>query len=248
MSNADTGADTPAVVSLDICCAGRTQRFQLFDTPVGRIVSAQVLTGESYPLVPFLGNVRTIVDAGANVGAASVYFALHYPAAQVLAFEPNPFCCVVLRQNIGDLPQVTLFECGLSGQDERAELFLGAPDPATSSLGRSALASARSVEVELRHPEPVLRERGVESIDILKLDTEGSEVPIIKALASRLERTRAIYVEFHDEADRREIDRLLAPTHVLLRGAIHSPHRGELCYVLRGEIPEEMARLRVASR
>jgi len=245
------GADChvhPPVSCADIPCAGIQRRFHLFDTSIGRIVSAQVLAGESYPLVPFLARVRTIVDAGANVGAASVYFALHYPEARVLAFEPDPVCCAVLRKNIADLPRVTAFEFGFSSADARAELFLGSVDPATSSLGRSALASDRSIGVEVRDPESVLRDQGVEVIDILKLDTEGSEVTILHALAARIERTRAIYVEYHDEADRREIDRLLTPSHILFRGAIHSMHRGELCYVPRAEAPEQAERLRIAKR
>lgn len=248
MNQADRPRRVPAVTCVDIPCAGRTRRFHLFDTPIGRAVAAQVLTGQSYPLVPFLGSVRTILDVGANVGAASVYFALYYPLARVLAFEPDPACCVVARQNIADLPQVTLFEFGLSGRDERAALFLGSDDPATSSLHQSVLASDYTIEVELRHPEPLLSEQGVGDIDILKLDTEGSEVEILHALAPRLERTRAIYVEYHDEADRREIDRLLAPTHILFQGSIHTAHRGELCYVLNAGMPAEAGRLRVMSR
>jgi FkbM family methyltransferase len=248
MSHTDSWGCRPKAAHIDLRCAGRTRRFHLFDTPIGRAVSAQVLSGESYPLIPFLANVRTILDIGANVGAASVYFALHYPSARVLAFEPDSACCRVLRENIVDLPLVRLFDFGLSGRDERAELFLGSVDPATSSLGRSVLASDQSIEVELRDPEPILRELGVEVIDILKLDTEGQEVAILHALEPRLDRTRAIYVEYHDEADRREIDSLLAPTHVLFHGAIHTVHRGELCYVLKAGMPEEVGRLRIGKR
>jgi hypothetical protein len=83
-----------------------------------------------------------------------------------------------------------------------------------------------------------LAEAGVDSIDILKLDTEGCEVPILRSLASRLPRTGIIYVEFHSERDRMEIDRLVLPTHALFQGRIMKPYRGELCYVIRAILPD----------
>lgn len=238
----------PAATFLDIFCAGRLRRFHLFDTLIGRTVSVDVLRGESYPLIPFLTNVRTVLDVGANVGAASVYLALHYPEARVFAFEPDPRCWALLRQNVADLTGVEVFGFGLSDCNGRAELFPGTEDPATNSLHRSVLASGEGLAVELRSPEPLLADLGVGPIDILKLDAEGSEVEILRAMAARLPATGAVYVEYHDEADRRAIDRLLESTHTMYRGSIHAPHRGELCYVLTSSIPEEASRLRVSQR
>jgi hypothetical protein len=57
-----------------------------------------------------------------------------------------------------------------------------------------------------------------------------------------------VYLEYHDEADRREIDRLLEPTHILFRGLIHTAHRGELCYVLQARMPKEWGQLRISRR
>ncbi|MGI8745768.1 MAG: FkbM family methyltransferase [Bryobacteraceae bacterium] len=233
------------ITSTEILCAGQARAIQIFDTVIGRAVSRDVLTGKSYPILPFLKNVRTILDVGGNIGAASVYFALHYPEARVLAFEPDPECFTLLRHNTADLKNVRAFSFGLAGHDAVEPLFLGSIDPATNSLGKSTLNSVASVMVEIKDPRPILVAAGIQRIDILKLDTEGAEVPILHALESWLPRTGVVYVEYHDEAARREIDSLLAATHVLFQGTIHFAHRGELCYVLQERMPAEMASLRI---
>ncbi len=226
-------------------CAGQERVIQTFDTVIGRAVSRDVLTGKSYPLLPFLKDVLTIVDVGGNIGAASVYFALHYPEARVFTFEPDPECFAVLLNNTADLANARAFNFGLSNHDAFEPLFLGLIDPATNSLGKSALNSSASVMVEVRDPRPTLLSLGIQSIDILKLDTEGTEVPILHALESWLPRTGVVYIEYHDETARRDIDNLLAPTHILFQGTIHYPHRGELCYVLQERMPEELGSLRI---
>lgn len=234
---------TPATREIE--CAGRRRKFYLFDTPIGQIVTTQVLSGQSYPLLPFLGQVRTIVDIGANVGASAVYFALHYPRARVFAFEPDPESYRVLEMNTADLPSISAFNVGLCDRDARSELYIGTVDRSTNSLGNSSLNSKSSVAVELRDASVLLEDLAPGPIDILKLDAEGSEPAILHALAQRITTVRAIYLEYHDEAARREIDAMLAPTHVLSQGIIHSVHRGELVYIPRSEVPASVAALRI---
>ena len=59
-------------------------------------------------------------------------------------------------------------------------------------------------------------------------------VPILVSLGERARRARLVYLEYHSEADRRLIDQLLAPSHILAGGAVRHAHRGDLCYVANG--------------
>lgn len=212
--------------------------FRLFDTPLGQIVSEEVLTGKSYPLVTIQGPINTIVDIGANVGAATVYFALNLPAARIFAFEPSPDCFTLLAANTAGLEQVKAYRYGLFSEDRTAELHLGKGDSVTSSVGNSIEAGRESVPVQLRAAADVFREHGIDEIDILKLDTEGCELPILESIAEWIPRIGVLYVEYHSEPDRLHIDRLLSPTHILYRGTVSRPCRGEFCYVLRKRLPE----------
>jgi FkbM family methyltransferase len=50
------------------------------------------------------GKAPLIVDAGANIGASSVYFAHRFPAARVVAIEANEDNFELLAANTADLP------------------------------------------------------------------------------------------------------------------------------------------------
>ena len=85
-----------------------------------------------------------------------------------------------------------------------------------------------------------LTTHAIDRIDILKLDTEGCEVPILRSLQKHLPEIKLVYVEYHSDRDRRLIDCLLAKTHVLWRGHVPLAYRGEFCYLNRKLIPSEL--------
>ena len=51
--------------------------------------------------VPDAVDPAVIVDVGANIGMASIYFADRFPSASIYAFEPMPEA-VILCYTIGD--------------------------------------------------------------------------------------------------------------------------------------------------
>jgi len=64
-----------------------TLAFRLFKTEVCFQIANDIFAGTTYPNIPFVSGVKTILDIGANVGAASVYLAMSYPESRVYAFE-----------------------------------------------------------------------------------------------------------------------------------------------------------------
>lgn len=219
---------------------GIKRAFTLFDTPMAHRACEAVLSGKCYPPLPISGQIRTIVDVGANVGAATIYFAMQFPDARVLAFEPSPDSFSLLSANTGDLPQIRCFNVGLFDRDQKTDLYQGCDDAVEDSIGRSREQSDRAVQVQLRAAREAIHEAGVDCIDVLKVDTEGCEVPILNSLLPMLNNVGVIYIEFHSERDRLEIDRLLTPTHALFCGQIAKPYRGELCYVARQCLPKSI--------
>ncbi len=79
--------------------------FQLFKTDVCFQVANDIFAGITYPNVPFVSGVKTVLDIGANVGAASVYLSMSYPAARVYAFEPGSDALSLLQKNVELLRQ-----------------------------------------------------------------------------------------------------------------------------------------------
>ena len=64
------------------------REFECFDNCLSRVTCQTILDGRTYPVIPFVRDVSVVMDVGANVGAASVFFSLSYPDATVFAFEP----------------------------------------------------------------------------------------------------------------------------------------------------------------
>jgi FkbM family methyltransferase len=213
--------------------------FNLFKTEVCFQIANDIFAGITYPNVGFVSEVKTIFDVGANVGAASVYFATAYPNAQIYAFEPGSAPFSLLRQNVAPLRNVRVFPFGLFSREQTPSLFQGKNDSVESSLWHSSRTGSESEEIRLVCAPEFLAQHGITQIDMLKVDTEGCEVPILRSLTPYLPAVKVLYVEYHSERDRRMIDEMLAATHVLWRGHINFAYRGEFCYLNRELVPDE---------
>jgi FkbM family methyltransferase len=193
----------------------------------------RIASGESYSIPDSAVDVRTVLDVGACSGISTLYFHESFPRATIHAIEPSPKACEVLRQNVSGLQRVVVHELGLLDSTLSASLYRGIDGPATSSLVRSCHVSASSDEAAMVHAEDFCATCGVERIDVLKIDTEGCEVPILRALFGKLQEISMVYLEYHSERDRRSIDQLLSATHLLFHANIGRPFRGDLGYLHR---------------
>ena len=222
------------IVSTGLKVNGQETLFQFFDNPLSRRICEEILNGRTYPAVGIPGEVGTIVDIGANVGAAAIHFAATQPRARIFCFEPVPDTFRLLEQNTRWAGgRIQCRNVGLSNQNARLPMFRGAVDSVTNSVYPNAETSRESFEIVVRDAASALAEAGIKQIDILKVDTEGCEVVIFESLQSYLPEVMVIYLEYHSEQDRLTLDQLLSPTHLLAKGTINGLHRGELCYVSR---------------
>jgi FkbM family methyltransferase len=237
------------VTQVTVQAPGRSFTLHVFDNRACINIMRSILDGRTYPIISFLKNAKTVVDIGANIGAASIHFALNYTEARIFAFEPCPATFQLLKQNVAAFPQIESFDFGLFDRDCELPLHLGNTDGITNSIGQSSLNGGESVAVRLRNIRDFLQARAIGEIDVLKIDTEGCELPILESIADRFDQIRVIYLEYHDEADRLAIDSLLRRTHLLTAGKVDAPHRGELCYVAYSSFPSraELETLRIRS-
>ena len=194
----------------------------------------QILSQGSYnvPIAPGW-KAETVVDIGANCGAFSMFAHLAFAGARILAFEPGIANFGLLARNTEGLPKVEAYHCGLYDRTERRTLYYGAQNPGQSSILPRANQRAEGEEIELRQASTTLAELGVERISVLKIDTEGCEVPILQDLGDLVSRCDYILLEYHLEDDRRAIDQLLADDFYLIGAKVHVPHCGELKFVHR---------------
>lgn len=220
---------------------GKLYPFQFIEYANTVNVLKSIFGGFEYPIWPFLKlTTGTILDVGANIGATALFFAAHCPQASLLAFEPSRVNFELLQANTASVANVRCFPHGIYDRECTARLFHGLEAHSHDSVSANVLSSPDWEEVRLRPLSSVIVEEGIESIALLKVDTEGCEVPILRDVEPFLDRIRAIFLEFHSENDRLEIDQLLRGRFLLWRGRIVSPHRGVLCYAAREMVPADL--------
>ena len=174
-----------------------------------------VFSDNEYPFLPYLrAQAKVIVDIGANIGCASIWFTVLYPDATIYAFEPASDTFGFLRSNTLPLPNIRAFNFGMFDRECTAKLYQGQ-------------------EVTLRRLSTVIAEQRIDRISILKIDTEGAELPILRDIKPFLDRVDAIFLEYYSEKDRLELDRLLSERYILVHGKVHTAHRGVLNYVAK---------------
>lgn len=119
-----------------------------------------------------LGDVRLVVDLGANVGFSVLYFARTFGRARILAFEPHPRNSSSLQRNVG-----------LNGLESRVEIF---QEAACCSPGLLRLTDSENTS-RVSQSEGSIVVRGTdiferlksEQVDVLKMDIEGGEYALL---------------------------------------------------------------------
>ena len=151
----------------------------------------------------FLKSASTIVDLGANIGLATLYFAKRYPEANILAVEPEPENFKLLLRNTCPLrPRVQCHRAAVWTHD--GEISLRTKDDSNRPLGAWGVqVTVTSQAGEPRTPcfrlASLLDLAGFETVDILKVDVEGAELELFsEGIDDCLSRVQAIIIETHD--------------------------------------------------
>ncbi len=139
-----------------------------------------------------------IIDAGANIGMATLFFKTIFPAARIDAFEPSPASFRLLDHNvaINQLRNVRLHNAALAGRAGRVSLLTERGDE--TSLTASTVPG-RGGNERLEVDAVTLSSHIAEKVDLLKMDIEGSEQEVLEevAAAGKLSLIREIIVEYH---------------------------------------------------
>ena len=152
------------------------------------------------------GRLRTIFDVGANVGQSAVKFARQFPAAQVFSFEPVEATYQRLVARTRGLPNVRCIRSALGAAVETRRLF-HQRDCQCNSLAEGAnraTAAGSSEEVPVTTIDDFCAREGIGRIDLLKTDTEGFDLEVLRGAAGLLGagRVRFVYSEVtFDPAD-----------------------------------------------
>jgi FkbM family methyltransferase len=162
----------------------------------------QVFADEQYKLPidanpSFAIEPRLIVDAGANIGMATLYFAHIFPGADIFAIEPEHTNFELLKKNCSGLSRITVRQAALWNERARLQLCDPSVDKWLFSVQPALMSSTPAISSIT--VSDILRETGRRCIDILKLDIEGAERELFSNSSDDwLPFVKLIVIELHD--------------------------------------------------
>jgi FkbM family methyltransferase len=122
----------------------------------------------------------TIIDAGANIGNHSVYFAKLCGAKQIFAFEPLRQSFKILQRNaeLNAYDQIQCYNFALGSSDGKADF----QTYNTENLGATVLGRSERGQYSVR----TLDSFHFDAVDVIKLDVEGAEASVLEGARKTL--------------------------------------------------------------
>ncbi|MEO8622965.1 MAG: FkbM family methyltransferase [bacterium] len=173
--------DVPDVTRLTAVVAPRAARGQSPWDDAANIIAA---------------DVTLIFDVGANIGRTAREVSERFPDARVYCFEPVPATYAILEANTAALTNVSAAQHGFSDAESTTRIHLQ-EDRGWNSLSKNVDRGLGDVEIRLDTIDRFCREHAVSHINILKTDTEGHDLMVLRGATRMLSEGRidAIYSE-----------------------------------------------------
>ena len=161
----------------------------------------QVLATSGYDC-SFVRAPRFILDAGANIGLTSVFYANRYPEAKIIAIEPEPSNYKLLVENAAPYPGITPLLKALWKDNQELRIV----DPGLGGWAFQTAVAARPEVVNCPNQgktcgvsvDMILKEYGISYVDLLKVDIEGAEKEVFESAGAWIDKVGTIAIELHD--------------------------------------------------
>lgn len=139
-------------------------------------------------------NIKTVFDVGANSGQTALMFSSLFPNAQIYSFEPIAETYQSLIKHTQNLPQVKAFQIAFGSKDESVKVYLK-PNSEWNSLANNEMSdSGKWEDVRVTTIDGFLKKSNIHEIDILKTDTEGFDLEVLKGAEQFLSQNKVKFI------------------------------------------------------
>ncbi len=182
----------------------------------------EIFKREDYqlPMEKTLDSAAVVVDLGANIGLASVFFQQNYfPNARFIAVEPSPKNLEVLQKNLviaipnAEIAPVAVSDkAGLVRIDDREVGFNVHILPKNAVYTEGGVSKLKIKNLELKGIDEtvgtevlalpmskIIEDLKISRIDLLKMDIEGAEKAVLRDAAAWLPMVQKLVVELHGD-------------------------------------------------
>jgi FkbM family methyltransferase len=136
---------------------------------------------------------KKIIDAGANVGFASLYFSYIFPDTEIVAVEPEPNNFHLLEKNTTAYNNIICKHAAIWYKEEKVNI--SNPDSLAASF---MVEKTNENAIQGITIDSILAERNWDQVDIVKMDIEGAEKEVFSGNNSWLHKTKLLIIELHD--------------------------------------------------
>lgn len=168
--------------------AGRP--IQIMDGPSFLSAWDEIFVNRIYDIEERSGRRPVLVDAGANIGLAALYWKIRYGDFDYIGFEPDRDVAACCRRNLAEWDvKGELIEAAVSEHNGEVEFVSdGADGGRLASVGDESVTKVKAVRLSSYLPEVV---------DFLKIDVEGAETCVLHDITAQLGRINALFIEWH---------------------------------------------------
>lgn len=168
---------------------------------------------------------KIIIDCGANIGLATLYFKSKYPQAQIICIEPETSNFNLLQKNTGSYSNIQLMKKGIWSKS--CDLYLVDNGEGHASFRVSETDPGKNVigHIEAVGVNEIIQNFNLSKVDLLKMDIEGSEYTCFNTEnLAWVEKAECIAIEIHEHmypGCKALIDRSLQSRKYQLNGEYH---------------------------
>jgi FkbM family methyltransferase len=140
-----------------------------------------------------------IIDAGANVGFATLYFISQIPGATIYCIEPDPDNFAFLKKNLsGEINSgnVVPVQAALASRDGHMHLK---KSHFKYNSGITGVGNENSIKVSTYSVKGFLNKFNIEKVSLFKIDIEGSEENVFEEDSSWLVEVSDVLIEIHSK-------------------------------------------------
>jgi FkbM family methyltransferase len=178
---------------------------------VSRLLFWEGIQGYDYPVIKIFSQIvkqsEVFIDIGANIGYYSILAAALNPKLRALAFEPSPGAFIFLSENIelNHLKNISPYKLALTNTEGKLTFYQHS-NPKVKNLqeqlgGSSSLVldeenkdQFQSIEVDATTLSQFVQKNQINTIDIIKIDTEATEHLVIEGGFDVLEKFKPIII------------------------------------------------------
>ena len=136
-----------------------------------------------------------ILDGGANIGLADIYWSQLYPGVEIVAIEPDPDNFELLQRNTEHLENVSLIQGGIWSR--KVKLRVEYPSAEKYAI---RVVEDENGTIEAHSIDSIMSDLGWDWIDVVKLDVEGSEVAILSENIDQwIDKIGTLIIEIHQD-------------------------------------------------